>query len=462
MIRGILQAFSAELAAQDSIAHDASHAPDLAQTAQQVARDYSAAFAAKGARIELDPQTDLQRAWRAVGDEPRLRRIYTNLVENALRYSPEGSKVTIGLEDEGQFLRAYVDDQGPGLPAGDAAPRLFSLFGKGKEDGGKAGLGLYFCRITVERWGGSIGAENRPELGTRFWFRLPKAEEQSAESHTLAQPARTQLAEEEKPATAKRLRLLLADDVPVNLRITSLLLENRGHEVVAVENGREALAQLEKQRFDAVILDEEMPEMGGLEAIREIRKREAATKHHIPAILVTGNGSERARQRSRDAGVDAHIAKPFDNEEFFRTVENLCGAAAPSQASPERTDAPAPAQMDEDELLRRVGGSEKTLREVARIFVEDTPKRKSAIRKAIERNDSAALADTAHALRGSLAMLGAAEIADGIRKVETLGREGSIARASEIFDSFEGKLSAFEKLIAGFAGGSRKGTMRPA
>jgi signal transduction histidine kinase/DNA-binding NarL/FixJ family response regulator len=462
MIRGILQAFSAELAAQDSMAHDAAHAPDLAQTAQQVARDYSAAFAAKGARIEFDPQTDLKRGWRAVGDEPRLRRIYTNLVENALRYSPQGSKVTIGLEDEGQFLRAYVDDQGPGLPTGDTAPRLFSLFGKGKEGGGKAGLGLYFCKITVERWGGSIGAENRPERGTRFWFRLPKADERPAETRALAaEPLQRQPSTEAASAPGKRLRLLLADDAPVNLRITSLLLENRGHEVVAIENGREALAQLEKQRFDAVILDEEMPEMGGLEAVREIRKREAATEHHIPAILVTGNGSERARQRSREAGVDAHIAKPFDNEEFFRTVENLCGVA-PSQSAPGHKDAPAAAQIDENELLRRVGGSEKTLRAVARIFVEDTPKRKSAIRKAIERNDSVALAATAHALRGSLAMLGASEIADGIRKVETLGREGSIARASEIFDSFEGKLSAFEKLIAGFAGGSRKGTKRPA
>ena len=198
MIRGIVQAFSADLAAQDSIAHDAANSPDLARVAQQVAQDYSAAFAARGARIEVDPQIDFGRIWRVVGDESRLRRIYTNLVENALRYSTPDSTVTLGLIDEGNFLRAYVDDEGPGLPTGDGAPRLFALFAKGAESGGKAGLGLYFCKITVERWGGTIGAEHRPTRGTRFWFRLPKAEERGAKwlnprlCHRLFSPRRGQ------------------------------------------------------------------------------------------------------------------------------------------------------------------------------------------------------------------------------------------------------------------------------
>src|SRR5262249_29258347 len=118
----------------------------------------------------LDPVRD----WKAVGDEARLRRIFGNLVENALRYSPAGSAVTLGVEDEGGSLRGYVDDAGPGLPEGEDAGRLFALFAKGNERGGKAGLGLYFCKNTIGRWGGTVGAETRPGGGSRFWFRLPR------------------------------------------------------------------------------------------------------------------------------------------------------------------------------------------------------------------------------------------------------------------------------------------------
>ena len=151
--------------------------------------------------------------------------------------------------------------------------------------------------------------------------------------------------------------------------------------------------------------------------------------------------------------MDAHIAKPFQDEELFQAIEDLCGVehGTPAPAASQKIVASGP-QFDEQELLKRVGGSAKMMRDVAKIFVEDTPKRMTAIRKAIAREDGAALASAAHALRGSVAMLGAVDIADEIRKVETLGREGSVGRASEILASFESKLSVFEKRIAGIAG----------
>jgi len=114
------------------------------------------------------------------------------------------------------------------------------------------------------------------------------------------------------------------------------------------------------------------------------------------------------------------------------------------------------AELDEQELLRRVGGNPKMLRDVAKIFVQDTPKRMSAIRAAIARQDGQALATAAHALRGSVAMLGGEGIADGIRKIETLGRQGSVGEAGKILASFEGKLSAFETRMAEIAGGAAK------
>jgi signal transduction histidine kinase/DNA-binding NarL/FixJ family response regulator len=453
LIRGILQAFSEELTAQDATAHDPANAPDLVKCARQIVADYSAAFAAKGARIEMDSKADLAGSWRVAGDASRLRRIFTNLVENALRYSAAGSTVTLGAIDEGKFVRAFVDDEGPGLPIGEGAPRLFSLFAKGKEGGGKAGLGLYFCKITIERWGGTIGAENRASRGTRFWFLLPRVDERATKANPPAGTAAPALpSAEAKLKPAGRLRILLADDAPVNRRITSLLLEKQGHEVVAVDNGREALARFGKEHFDAVILDEEMPEMGGLEAVREIRKQEAVTGRHIPAVLVTGNATDAARQRSHEAGFDAHIAKPFDDEELFYTLADLSRVAHAVAVVPIEKPAASDTELDEQELLKRMGGNPKMLRDVAKIFVQDTPKRMTAIRKAIARNDGEALATAAHALRGSVAMLGGTGIADGVHKIETLGRQGSVGEADKILASFEGKLAAFETRMAEIAG----------
>jgi signal transduction histidine kinase len=176
MIRGILEAFSADLKAQQAAEKDTAKLPDLAQCAQRTAEAFLGPFLQHGAQIVVDPQLDLSRGWKTVGDNERILRIFGNLVENALRHTSPGGTVTLGVLDEDRFLRAFVDDQGPGLPEDQSATQLFALFAKGKgERGGKAGLGLYFCKMTVERWGGSIGCETRPVGGARFWFRLPRA-----------------------------------------------------------------------------------------------------------------------------------------------------------------------------------------------------------------------------------------------------------------------------------------------
>jgi signal transduction histidine kinase len=95
-----------------------------------------------------------------------------NLVDNALRYSPRNAVVTITLRPEARAIRVSVEDDGPGVPP-PFVPRLFEKFSHAGR--GTTGLGLYFCRITIERWGGQIGYEPREKTGARFWFRLPVA-----------------------------------------------------------------------------------------------------------------------------------------------------------------------------------------------------------------------------------------------------------------------------------------------
>ena len=173
LIREILNAFSAEVASLDTFATDAASAPDAAQALRETIESLTAAFALNQIQLRLDPTVDLARDWKVVGEKSRLDRVLSNLVENSLRHSPPGSTVTVGCYDEGHQILVAVDDQGPGIPP-EIAPSPFQKFAQGKRGKGKIGLGLYFCRITVEHWGGEIGHEPREAGGTRFWFRLPR------------------------------------------------------------------------------------------------------------------------------------------------------------------------------------------------------------------------------------------------------------------------------------------------
>jgi signal transduction histidine kinase len=174
LIQGILGAFSAEVEALESFAFDPAAAPDVFECATEAAMSMASAFSLSKVELELDPDIDEEADWRVVGEKVRLERVLSNLLGNALRYSPKGSTVTIGLAREGEWVTVSVADQGPGVPE-DVAGRLFQKFSQGKGKAGSAGLGLYFCRITVERWGGQIGYSPRPEGGARFWFSLRAA-----------------------------------------------------------------------------------------------------------------------------------------------------------------------------------------------------------------------------------------------------------------------------------------------
>jgi len=176
LIQEILQAFSAEIAALEAFTVDPDQAPDAALCAREVVNALGPAFALNQVSLQLKPHLDLTRAWKVAGEKSRLERVISNLVENALRYSPPRTAVTVSLADEAGQILITIDDQGPGLPP-EAATTLFQKFAQGKSKrSGKVGLGLYFCRITVEHWGGAIGYAPRPEGGSRFWFRLPKPE----------------------------------------------------------------------------------------------------------------------------------------------------------------------------------------------------------------------------------------------------------------------------------------------
>jgi signal transduction histidine kinase/CheY-like chemotaxis protein/HPt (histidine-containing phosphotransfer) domain-containing protein len=489
MIRGILEAFSSDLAAQQAAQQTPAEAPHIGACAKQVVENLAPAFIEKGIRLQLDPALDLSHNWKVVGDASRIERIFGNLLENALRYSPKGTSVTIGLEEKGSFVLAYVDDQGPGLPKDATPDRLFALFAKGKDKPGKAGLGLYFCKITIERWGGSIGAETRSGGGSRFWFRLPHpartsaarvAKKRGAEKRSVSAPEKRASAEKprepvpaEAPAasgpgririgkSSRPLRVLVAEDTEVNRELVQELLQKRGHSVVCVEDGSAAVAAWEQQPFDVVLMDEQMPGVNGLEATRQIRRKESATGKHQIIVGVTGNVSEEDKQRRAEAGMDGTLTKPFDMFKLFQAVESHLGGGdraqlgAPAKAVPAAVETTAPAEDVATHLARTTGENKKLIQSLVRSFLGDAPKKISDIRRAVAKKDAAALGSSAHALKGAIAIFGAPQAVAAARNLESMGRSGKIAGAEKEFLALEKEIALLERELLGISSASKK------
>ena len=176
LIQDILHVFAAEMIGAAGLRNEIIEAPDIGTCAQDLVDAFAPTSALAQVQIRRDPQVDWSADWRVVGERSRLDRVVGNLLENAVRYSPHGSSITIGVEDEGNAVLTTIEDNGPGIPA-SLHKQLFQKFAQGEARSGKIGLGLYFCRITIEGWGGTIGYSARDGGGARFWFRLPRPTE---------------------------------------------------------------------------------------------------------------------------------------------------------------------------------------------------------------------------------------------------------------------------------------------
>lgn len=171
MVNEILQAFADDMDTPGPFQLDLQNVPDVYVSLRQVINEMTGTAALHKIALKLDPVPDPSRDWRVIGDTTRLKRVVTNLIENALLASPAFSSVIIGIKAEEGHIVLTVDDDGEGVSS-DLLGTLFHKFAS--TESGSIGFGLYFCRIMVERWGGTIGHLPRSPRGSRFWIRLPR------------------------------------------------------------------------------------------------------------------------------------------------------------------------------------------------------------------------------------------------------------------------------------------------
>ena len=240
--------------------------------------------------------------------------------------------------------------------------------------------------------------------------------EQDADSRPVqASPA------PELQVPARPLRVLLAEDNPVNQRVAVRLLTTRGHHVTVVDTGRAAVEAVERETFDLVLMDLQMPDMGGLEATVAIRAREAETGGHVRIVAMTAHALKGDRERCLEAGMDGYLAKPVDRQLLFQTVEQHPASA--SAAAVERET------FDPNRILRQLSGDRGLLRELGHLFIDVCPGQLANIRSAVEAGDCERLAAAAHTLKGSASTLGADRIVASADAIERLAKDGRMDAA---------------------------------
>jgi signal transduction histidine kinase/DNA-binding response OmpR family regulator/tetratricopeptide (TPR) repeat protein len=244
----------------------------------------------------------------------------------------------------------------------------------------------------------------------------------------------------------RSLRILLAEDGLVNQRVACEFLERCGHEVVVANNGREAVEAVDRDAFDLVLMDVQMPEMDGFEATRAIRQKEDSTGHHIPIVAMTAGAFKDDRERCLNAGMDAYLSKPIRPTALYEVIDAI---AVPSDA--DQDSGPADSIMDWNVALDQIGGSEALLRELMELFVEESGKLMPALRQAIEQPNRAEVRRLAHTIKGAATHFAAPSVVAAALRLETMGRDGHLAGAEEAYAQLQREVEQLNQALGDFA-----------
>ena len=328
---------------------------------------------------EIDPAVPAG----VVGDPTRIQQVLSNLVGNALKFTEHG-RVVVTVREESRAegstkLHFSVADTGIGIPAEQHAA-IFEAFrqadGSTTRRFGGTGLGLTISTNLVRLMGGRLWVESVPGAGSTFHFTValdvaalpeavpvPPADRLGIEGAPGAAPSpaaaprasATYAGTMAMAAGARRARVLLVEDNPVNRRVASGLLKRRGHDVTVALHGGEALALLERNTFDIVLMDLQMPVMGGIDATIAIRAREQVSGGHVRIVAMTAHAMNSDRERCLSAGMDGYLSKPINPQMLFAVIEDgLDGSDARHRRRPAgRADDVRPRRVAEPALRRR-------------------------------------------------------------------------------------------------------------
>ncbi len=380
---------------------------------------------------------------------PTQRRILQEMLSNWRMEVAAAEKGASALEllDQARrqkrpFALAVVDT---GLPGEDA----FALVKRIREVRAPAPIGT----VLLTAAGRTLRASERERAGSAPCVAKPAR--QSDLFDTIANVLGERLGREAGRAVPRRrakrkptgrLRILVAEDNSVNQKLAVRLLEKRGHRVEVASNGREALLALDKKSYDLILMDLQMPEMGGLEATAHIREKEKKCGGHIPIVAMTAHAMKGDRERCLEAGMDGYVSKPVRKNDLFEAIE----AAVSGEMSPVAAEPPRDAALDFEEVLDQLAGDKQLLKELVELFVKNSPKTLATLRGGVRTNNAKEVEAAAHALKGTLGHLAARDAVTTAQELESRGRERNLEGAQDLLDRLERQVEEAQRQLEAF------------
>jgi PAS domain S-box-containing protein len=373
-----------------------------------------------------------------IGDASRIRQVLLNLCSNAVRFTRRGGvHISIsqsGVEDKVALVRFQVEDSGRGVPLENQKHLFEEFWGTNdtvSDKTGGTGLGLPISKRLVEMMEGDIGFESVPQCGSVFWFELPLEipDEQTINAEKNKPRKFDQIAPYEN-LPALQGRVLLAEDNPANQLIAQVMLERFGLQVDVAANGHEAIGMLRSAPYDLVLMDINMPEMGGDEATVIIRKLPGALSR-MPIIAMTALAMPGDRENFLSMGMDGYISKPIIREELHACITRVLEGHEPAAFNANDRN-----EIDTDPLvidvkvlktLEQEVGAEY-LPDIIDSYLSEAPALVDEITTAVALGDCEPVTRGAHPLKSSSANLGAMVLSELARKLELAGREHDLEK----------------------------------
>ena len=303
------------------VLHISSH--PLHKWIQEVAETFQTASKAKEIEITYDFDDSIQSI---AYDDTKCKVVLSNLIMNALKYSPNQTRIVIKTIRTNESIQVHVQDQGIGLDNVDIK-KLFTRFYQGKHNEGGSGIGLSYAKMLIDLHGGRMGAFNNEDRGATFFYEIPanlQEQEVSCPQHSYLNELLSSPEEEEKIESGafslQGYSLLIVEDKQDLREFLKNALKDKFKKIYQAENGLVALEVIKQQQPDIIVSDVMMPQMNGYQLCKEIK--ENLNISHIPVILLTARADSESQMLGYKLGADAYLPKPFEMEMLLSVIQN--------------------------------------------------------------------------------------------------------------------------------------------